>query len=379
MRRVLAPILLLLALVAAHQALAAATRGGPLGVPLPLFPASNWWNLDISQAPVDPGSAAFVSFIGTSRGLHPDFGGYAGGQDIYGMPYVVVDGVEPKQAVSFYYADESDGVDHDTGESFPFYPIPDEAKTEPYWIEGGPPGNQDVGGDRHMLIVDRDHNHLYELFDLFWNGSSWEAGSGAFFDMNTNDRRPEGWTSADAAGLAILPGLVRYDEVYGPDPIRHALRVTVRATNGHVYPASHTAGSTVGALPMGARLRLRADVDLTTVTSDANVRKIFQAMKTYGLIVADNGSDMYVSGAFDPDWDNDVLNPAFGRLTAGDFEVIELGWQPPVPSLSVGDSSTIEGDSGSQVLELTVTLSAPSDQPVTVDFETVDGTATSSP
>jgi hypothetical protein len=233
--------------------------------------------------------------------------------------------------VSFYYAGESDGVDHDTGESFPFYPIPDEAKTEPYWIEGGPPGNQDVGGDRHMLIVDRDGNHLYELFDLFWNGSTWEAGSGAFFDMSTNDRRPEGWTSADAAGLAILPGLVRYDEVYGPDPIRHAFRVTVRATNGHVYPASHTAGSTVGALPMGARLRLKADVDLSQVTADANVRKIFQAMKTYGLIVADNGSDMYVQGTMDERWDNDVLNPAFHALTADDFEVIELGWAPPGP------------------------------------------------
>ena len=281
--------------------------------------------------------------------------------------------------VGFTYADESDGVDHDTGESFPFYPIPDEAKTEAYWIEGGPPGNQDVGGDRHMLIVDRDNNHLYELFDLLWNGGGWEAGSGAFFDMSTNDRRPEGWTSADAAGLAILPGLVRHDEVYGSDPIGHALRVTVRATNGHVYPASHTAGSTVGALPMGARLRLKADVDLTQVTGDAQVRKIFQAMKTYGLIVADNGSDMYVTGTFDPDWDNDVLNPAFGRLTAGDFEVIELGWRPPVPSLSVGDASTIEGDAGSQVLELTVTLSAPSDEPVTVDFQTTDGTATSSP
>ncbi len=379
MRRVLAPILIVLALVAAHRALAAAARGGPLGVPLPLFPSSNWWNVDISQAPVDPASAAYIAFIGASLGLHPDFGGYAGGQDIYGMPYAVVDGLEPKQTVSFYYADESDGVGHDTNESYPFYPIPDAAKTEPYWIEGGPPGNQDVGGDRHMLIVDQDNNHLYELFDLFWNGEGWEAGSGAFFDMATNHRRPEGWTSADAAGLAILPGLVRYDEVYGSDPIRHALRVTVRATNGHVYPASHTAGSTVGALPMGARLRLKADVDLGQVTADANVGKIFQAMKTYGLIVADNGSDMYVTGTFDPDWDNDILNPAFGRLTAGDFEVIELGWRPPVPSLAVGDASTVEGDAGPRALEITVTLSAPSDEPVSVDFQTADGTATSTP
>ena len=149
--------------------------------------------------------------------------------------------------------------------------------------------------------------------------------------MNTNNRRPDTWTSADAAGLAILPGLVRYDEVYDPTvtEIRHAFRVTVRATNGYVYPASHRAGSTSGALPMGARLRLKASVDVTQRTSDPNVQKIFRAMQKYGLIVADNGSDMYVTGTYDTRWNNDILNPAFRNLTANDFEVVQLGYNPP--------------------------------------------------
>jgi hypothetical protein len=176
-----------------------------------------------------------------------------------------------------------------------------------------------------MLIVDRDNRHLYELFDLRWDGSQWTAGSGAFFDLNTNARRPEGWTSADAAGLAILPGLVRYDEVAGADEIRHALRVTVRATNGYVWPASHRAGSNSQALPMGARLRLKASKDLSAY--HPALQKIFRAMQRYGLIVADNGSDMFISGAFDPRWNNDVLNPAFRSLSASDFEVLELGWR----------------------------------------------------
>jgi hypothetical protein len=300
-------------------------RGGPLP---PLFPPSNWWNLDVSRAPVDSASNAFINFIGASRQVHPDFGGTAspGSDEIYGIPYVVVGGGQPKVAVSFEYSDESDGVDHQTNRSFAFYPIPPEAITQPHWIEGGSPGRVNVGGDRHMLIVDADNRGLYELFDLFWNGSSWEAGSGAFFDLKTDGRRPEGWTSADAAGLAILPGLVRYDEAFGSDEIRHAFRVTVRSTNGYVFPASHRAGNTNGALPMGARLRLKASKDISGYP--APVQKIFRAMKTYGLIVADNGSDLYVTGAFDTRWDNGVLNPAFHSLRAGDFEVIQLGYRP---------------------------------------------------
>jgi hypothetical protein len=316
---------------------APAEIGGALPGPLPLLPPDNWWNQDVSQAPIDARSAQFIAFInnGGSRRLHPDFGGYAspGSVEIYGFPYVVVSGSQPKRTVSFYYGSESDGANG------PFYPIPDEAITQPYWIEGGYPGSSNPGGDRHMLIVDRDNRHLYELFDLRWNGSSWTAGSGAFFDLNTNTRRPEGWTSADAAGLAILPGLVRHDEVFGADDIRHAFRVTVRATNGYVWPASHRAGSNAQALPMGARLRLKATKDLSGYRPE--IQRIFRAMQRYGLIVADNGSDMYVSGAFDPRWNNDILNPAFRSLTASDFDVIELGWRggPSGPCQTPGSTS----------------------------------------
>jgi len=305
----------------------AQTQGGDLPGPFPLFPPTNWWNLDISAAPVDPDSNSYVDFVGRTRRAHPDFGGevYQGSVEIYGFPYIVVDANQPKQTVQFLYSDESDGVDHDTGESFPFYPIPNEAITQSHWIEGGWPGNEDHRDeDRHILIVDSDNKYLYELFNVYFDGTSWQAGSGAFFDMNTNDRRPDGWTSADAAGLAILPGLVRYDEVSGPDEILHAFRVTVRRTNGYVFPASHSAGSTPGALPMGARLRLKADKDISGFTPE--IQKIFRAMKTYGLIVADNGSDLFVSGTFDTRWDNDVLNPAFSQLTGDDFEVVQLGY-----------------------------------------------------
>jgi hypothetical protein len=310
-----------------HAQSAPAQRIGALPGPLPLFPADNWWNQDISAAPVDPGSAQFIAFIGNTRRLHPDFGGYEspGSVNVYGFPYLTVSGDQPKKAVQFYYGDESDGVDHASNRSVPFYPIPDEAIAQPYWIEGGPAGNQDPGGDRHMLIVDRDNRVLYELFDLHWNGSQWTGGSGAAFDLKTTARRPEGWTSADAAGLAIFPGLVRYDEVTGSDEIRHAFRVTVRSTNGYVWPASHRAGNTAAALPMGARLRLKAGKDLSGY--HPAIQRIFRAMQRYGLIVADNGSDMFVSGTFDPRWNNDILNPAFASLTAGDFDVVELGWR----------------------------------------------------
>jgi hypothetical protein len=319
----IAVVVVLVSVALAAAALAQApVRGGVLPAPLPLFPPGNWWNTDISAAPVDAKSSAFISFIGTTRGMHPDFGGDSGDDSspIYGMPYIVVSGSQPRVPVTFDYSDESDPGD-------PGYPIPEEAKTQQKWIEGGLAGNDSrADGDRHMLIVDRDKRILYELYALQWSGSGWVAGSGAIFLLDSNGRRPDGWTSADAAGLAILPGLVRYDEVYGPDPIRHAFRVTVRSTNGYVFPASHRAGSTSAALPMGARLRLKASKDISSFSEP--VRKILQAMKTYGLIVADNGSDMYVSGTYDTRWDNDVLNPAFAAIKASDFEVVQLGWQP---------------------------------------------------
>ena len=296
-----------------------------------VFPVNNWWNQDVSQAPVDPGSPGFIDFLSgrsaanptATRSLHPDFG-----PPPYGIPYVGVGSSQPLVVIgSFTYADQSDvGV---PGEP-PGYPIPVEARTLPNYIEGGVPGGGgQEAGDRHMLLIDRDRWLLFETYATTWNSAlaRWEAGSGAIFDLSSNARRPEGWTSADSAGLAIFPGLVRYDEVYGTAAVRHALRFTSRAVNGYVWPASHVGSSgTTGALPLGARLRLKASVDISGFS--APVRKIFQAMKTYGLILADIGSDLYITGTMDERWDNDVLNPAFAQLTADNFEVIKLGWKP---------------------------------------------------
>ncbi|MGH9238330.1 MAG: hypothetical protein ACRD3G_09860 [Vicinamibacterales bacterium] len=282
-----------------------------------LFPDDNWWNLDISNAPVDPQSSAYIDFIGRTRSSHPDFG-----PPPYGIPYVGVGSGQPRVPITFTaYGSESDtGFGGEAG-----YPIPPEAATQPNYLEGGVPGGGS-SGDRHLIVVDRDRWLLFELFATRWNASAqrWEAGSGAVFNLASNARRPEGWTSADAAGLAILPGLVRYDEAVR-GPIRHALRVTVRATNGYVWPASHRAGSSPGALPMGARLRLKASKDLTPYP--AYIRNIFRGMQTHGLIVADNGSDLYVTGAMDSRWNNSELNPAFRSLTGDDFEVIQLGYR----------------------------------------------------
>jgi hypothetical protein len=300
-----------------------------------VFPRSNWWNVDVSRAPLDPGSASFINFISgrtastptATRSVHPDFG-----PPPYGIPYVVVSGDQPLVSPTWTaYGDESDAGAPGRPAG---YPIPSQARTEPNYIEGGVAGGGSTG-DRHMLIVDRDNWLLYETAGTHWNAfaNRWEADCGAVFDLSRNDRRPETWTSADAAGLAIFPGLVRYDEAYGSAEITHAFRVTVRATNGYVWPASHRAGSTAGALPMGARLRLKSSKSLSTYT--AAVQRIFRAMQRYGLIVADNGSDMYVSGAMDPRWDNDILNPAFHALTADDFEVVQLGWRDVAPAAPV--------------------------------------------
>ena len=293
-----------------------------------VFPTSNWWNADVSAVPVDPRSAALIDFISgrtptnpsAVRRLHPDFG-----PPPYGFPYVTVAGDQVRVPLTFVaYGSESDSG----APGLPGYPIPDEARTQAHYIEGDVIGGG-TAGDRHMLIIDRDRWLLYETFATRWNSAAgrWEADSGAVFDMNTNNRRPEGWTSADAAGLAIFPGLIRYDEAFGSGEITHAFRVTVRASNGHVWPASHSAGSNSSAAPMGARLRLKASKDISGFTPE--VQRIFRAMKRYGLIVADNGSDMYISGTMDARWNNSVLNPAFSALTADDFEVLQLGWHEP--------------------------------------------------
>jgi hypothetical protein len=291
-----------------------------------VFPVTNWWNTDVSAAPVDSRSAALIDFISGRtptnrtpvRRLHPDFG-----PPPYGFPYIVVAGDQARVPVTFiWYASESDAG----APGLPGYPVPVEARTQANYIEGGVPGGGS-SGDRHLLLIDRDRWLLYETFATSWNAGAarWEAGSGAVFDLSRNDRRPEGWTSADAAGLAIFPGLIRYDEAFGSGEITHAFRVTTRASNGYVWPASHAAGTNSSAPPMGTRLRLKAGKDISGFAPE--VQRIFRAMKRYGLIVADNGSDMYISGTMDVRWNNDVLNPAFSALTADDFEVLELGWK----------------------------------------------------
>ncbi len=395
-RRSLSLLLLFLAAAAAPTRPAGAqpasypAEGQGLPSPLPLFPADNWWNTDVSAAPVDANSASYIQFVnspyGSPRKLHPDFGGQvsSGSTDVYGFPFAVVLGSQPKLNVTFdLYPDESDGV----GQAF--YPIPVEAETQPYWIEGGPAGDVDLrdSQDRHLLIVDRDNRYLYELYNVWFDPAhnQWHAGSGAFWDMKTDATRPVGWTSADAAGLQMLPGLVRYDEAYDAygtnlPEIGHAFRVTVRSTNGYVWPASHAAGSTSGALPMGARLRLKASTALPA-GADAGFTRIFAAMKKYGLIVADNGSDMYVSGTYDVNWNNDVLNPLFAALTASDFEVVQLGWKPPSGSAalsSVGVApSTVAGGSSATG---TATLTAPAPAGgAAVMLSTDNGVATTLP
>ena len=327
-RRAFAPLLLTLLVIATARAAAPPVLLETL-TGRQVFPTTNWWNLDISSAPVDARSTQLIDWISgrtptnttAVRRLHPDFG-----PPPYGIPYVVVAGDQPRVPVSFQYASESDsGFGGLSG-----YPVPDEARTQPNYIEGGLAGGG-TSGDRHLLVIDRDRWLLYETFATTWNASAnrWDAGSGAIFNLAGNSRRPEGWTSADAAGLAIFPGLVRHDDVFGTAEITHAFRVTTRATNGYVWPASHRAGTTTSAPPLGARLRLKASKDISAFTPE--MQRIFRAMKRHGLIVADNGSDMYISGTMDARWNNDVLNPAFRALTADDFEVIQLGWGAGTP------------------------------------------------
>jgi hypothetical protein len=332
MKRAALLSLLVLVLLPSVLVAQAPERGGALPAPLPLFPRDNWWNTDISKAPVDANSTSFINFIGPTQQMHPDFGGDNTDDPpdaIYGIPYIVVSGSQAHVPVVFEEPDESDtqAPGRPAG-----YPIPEEAKTQAKWIEGGQPGSDpNAEGDRHMLIVDRDNRILYELYALRFDtvDNRWEAYSGAIFPLDSNARRPDTWTSGDAAGLAILPGLVRYDESFGStEPIRHAFRMTVRAVNQYVFPASHRAGTTAGAPPLGTRLRLRPETNISGYAPA--LQRIFQAMKTYGLIVTDNGTDMYVTGTNDSRWDNGVLNSAFDDFDANDFEVIQLGWQPTV-------------------------------------------------
>jgi hypothetical protein len=271
-------------------------------VPRRIFPVNNPWNQSIAAAPVDPRSADIITFIGLDKGLHPDFGANWNGGP-FGIPYVVVSGDQPKVPVTFEYDDESDPGP---------YPIPPNPP-----IEGGPAST----GDRHILIVDADRWILYELYAAYPNGSGWRAGSGAIWDLNQNHYRPPGWTSADAAGLPILPGLVRWDEVELGD-IPHAIRFTVRRTRrAYIPPASHWASSDTASNlpPMGMRVRLKASFDISGYPPRAQV--VLRALKTYGMIVADNGSDWYISGVADARWNDADMN-TLKNVTGHNFEVV---------------------------------------------------------
>lgn len=259
--------------------------------------------------PVDPNSANLIASIGLNTGLHPDFGTvYDGAPN--GIPYVVVSGSQALVPINFTaYGDESDPGP---------YPVPPNAP-----IEGGP----NAQGDRHVLVIDRDHWKLYELYNSFPinNGASWNADSAAIFDLNSNALRPAGWTSADAAGLPIFPGLARYDEVYELGEITHALRFTVQNTrHAYVYPARHFASnsSNPNLPPMGMRVRLKASFNISGF-SPAN-QVILRALKKYGMIVADNGSNWYISGAPDPRWDDNDLH-VLSTITGSNFEVVQMG------------------------------------------------------
>jgi len=227
-----------------------------------------------------------------------------------GIPYTVVNGSQPKVPVSFDYADESDPGP---------YPIPPDAP-----IEGVPDWDPNYDGDRHILVLDRDNCLLYETFYTWPNGdSTWSAGSGAIFDLKSNNLRPDGWTSADAAGLPVLPGLIRYDEI-AAGAINHAIRFTIANTRSeYVWPARHAASSLTEQSypPLGQRFRLKAGFDISGFPQSMQV--ILRAMKKYGIILADNGSNWYISGTADNRWDNDMLVQGFNNLTGSDFEAVD--------------------------------------------------------
>lgn len=288
----------------------------PPGSGCPAFPADNIWNTRIDGLPVDVNSELYIQTIGAGDNFHPDFGSGLWDGGPIGIPFVEVDGTQPLVPISFDYADESDpGA----------YPIPPDAP-----IEGGSGGT----GDRHIIVIDRDDCRLYEVFYAFPQpDGSWQAGSGAVFDLRSNLLRPDGWTSADAAGLPIFPGLVKYDEVASGE-VRHAIRFTAPETRQeYIWPARHFASHLTGTEypPMGQRFRLKAGYDISGYSREAQV--ILTAMKAYGIILADNGAPWYISGAPDERWDNDNLREL--RLLHGsDFEAVDES------------SLMVDGDSG---------------------------------
>lgn len=271
----------------------------------PIFPADNIWNTRIDTLPVHQRSAEYVASIGLNNTLHPDFGSGTWEGAPIGIPYIVVPADEPMAEIVYTaYGDESDPGP---------YPIPQDAP-----IEGGSEGD----GDRHVIAIQQGTCTLYELYRAFPVGEAWEAESGARYDLNSHDLRPDGWTSADAAGLPILPGLVRYDEVAAGE-INHAIRFTAQTTQrAYLWPARHYASSRTDPSlpPMGLRLRLRADFPISDYSPEVQV--ILRAMQQYGLILADNGSNWYISGAPDERWNNSILRE-LRQVRGRDFEAVD--------------------------------------------------------
>jgi hypothetical protein len=297
----------LLALVPLAIAAPAAAYPLPQAPDCPIFPATSVWNKPVNRLPVREDSRTIVNSIGASLRLHADFGSGLWDGGPIGIPITVVDSTTSRSSVDFEYADESDAGP---------YPIPDDVS-----IEGG----SSADGDRHAVIVDSESCSLYELFSLY---PSWSAGSGAIWDLGSNALRPRGWTSADAAGLPILPGLARHDEV-AAGSIDHALRFTVRRSRrAYIYPARHFASPYTSRTlpPMGLRVRLRLNYPTTSFPPQA--RLVLRALKRYGMIVADNGSSWFVSGEPDPDWDNDDLH-TLGRIKGSDFRVVDTSTLRP--------------------------------------------------
>jgi hypothetical protein len=296
MRRSAAALTLVVAVGLTAGAAAPEAAPLPSAPACPVFPAGNVWNQDISSLPVASDSGTLIATIGPDTGLHPDFGSYSG----YGIPYNTVPGSQRKLTVRFDYSSQSDHVG---------YPIPRRPRIE-------------AGSDHHMLIVDSGTCKLYEMWNVRHTARGWRAGSGAVWKMTSNALRPDGWTSADAAGLPILPGLVRYPEV-AAGVIDHALRFTAPQTrDAHIYPARHDAGSGSSASlpPMGLRVRLKASFDLSQLSPQARVVAV--ALQHYGMILADNGSPWYISGVSNKQFNDDDLR-TLNRITGRDLEVVD--------------------------------------------------------
>ncbi len=275
------------------------------GTSCPAFPANNYWNVRVDRLPVAARSRAWVAAIGSGQELHPDFGPSFGEQSVpYGIGVTVVDAGHPTVAVDFDYADESDNVR---------YPLGPQT-----FIEGG----RESDGDRHTIVVDRSTCQLYETWDTHPGTPRWHAGSGATWNLRSNRLRPKGWTSADAAGLPILPGLLTYDEV-AAGRVTHAIRFTAPVTRDRfIWPARHRAGATEAAShpPMGARLRLRSSFDTSSYSPAARV--VLRGMKEYGIVLADNGSPWYFQGTADERWPEDLISD-LKRIPGDAFEAVK--------------------------------------------------------